>query len=330
MIKKVVLLSLCLSSDALHASIFDTVWNGVKDAANTVGNEVKKLGNCFGDTKVTRAVDYAARKAALEAALPIAQGVLTAAEAVSHGSLDAAEASAKLAVSAAQEFLKGVEGVSVTTMQGSALASQGILEGVKQGTVGVLKGTRFVVGGVLDQFDINEIAFKGDLQRLAGGVLGDVRVKGKFFVDFNEELTLDPKNIPASIGRLIEKLVSKLGDAVFAPIMTEIKKVDTKLHDPAVVKGLSIIGSQEPAAVAAAIAAQQGIDAQLATLQAKQEAMKKVLLNAQADMEKLRAMSGEQLLELVKKAAPTGGSYSAFELRARQELARRAKAARRG
>lgn len=332
-----ILLIMFLVPNHLVALSWGDVWGGVKSAANTVGdgakkavNEVAKIKNCFGDTKVTRSVDYGVRKGAFETALLAATGALSAAKAISTGSLDAAEASAKLGVSAAQEFLKGVEGVSVGAMQASAEASKGILEGVKQGTVGVLKGTRFVVGHVMDQFDINEIMYKGDLQRLAGGVLGDVRVRGKFFVDFNEELTLDPKNIPNSIARLVEKLVSKLGSAVFAPIMSEVRKADTKLQDPKVVTGLIVLTQPEPAAVTAGVESQKKIEGQLAVVDAKVAEMQAILQKAEADLKKLAALPPDQLLELVVKAVPKGGSYDEFTLRARQELAQRAKIARRG
>jgi hypothetical protein len=309
-----------LIPSSLNASWFTAALNTMTGGAVTLAEELSGLVGCKKDTKLTRVVPYGVEMGVLKTAKVSAELALAAAEKLTDPYFDAAEETAKVGVAAAQEFLKGLESVSNQAMEGAAAASQGVLEGIKQGTTGILKGTSWVAGNVLNQFDINEIAFNGDLQQLAGGTLGNVHVTGKLVSEFDEELILNPKNIAESIANLVEKLVSKLGNAVFSPVTSRAKQINRELlSDPEVKKGLIEAGLSSPAEIKAALAAQADVQNKLNAIKAQEEKMNAALKQAEADMKRIAAMKPRQLLDYVQKIPSTSG-YSAFDLRARNAL----------
>lgn len=209
---------------------FHDVANTVKsvnNAANAVNDGLKSAGNAiadrFKDTKLTRSIDYGARKAALEASRAVAKGVLEATEALSKGTLDVAERTANLAVQAAQGFVSQVgRNISDAVLIGSSQAAKGVLEGAKHTTLGVLQGTQWVVNNALGQIDINCIHYDGSLQDLKSLNLGNVRVKGKIIVPFDEEMSLNLSNPISSIESFAKLIANMMKNAFLKPETAKI------------------------------------------------------------------------------------------------------------
>ncbi len=107
---------------------------------STATNAADWIGDRFGDTQATRAIDYGVRLAALKTGYHAATQVLNIAKETADGSLVAAEATARTALQAAEGFLDSVvRNASQAVLKGPAEATKTIREGAKQGAVAVPK-----------------------------------------------------------------------------------------------------------------------------------------------------------------------------------------------
>ena len=82
------LLPLCLFAVTANANIFDTIGNGIVDAANTVGHGVVDAANTVGHVAVDTANTVS--HGVVDAANTVGHGVVDAANTVGHGVVDAA------------------------------------------------------------------------------------------------------------------------------------------------------------------------------------------------------------------------------------------------
>lgn len=298
-IRLAILLNLAIGQP-IYASIWDDIGGAFKKAVNTVGDAFKEGYNWvkdrFKDTQTTRAIDYGVRKGALEAALATANGVLDVAQKAAEGTLVAAEETAKAGVTAAQGFMDGMNQVSTGVLQGPAIAAQGILEGVKQTTVGTITGAQFIITTTLGTFQINKINYKASLKMLESGVLGDVKVEGVLFKPFNLKMNLDVKKPFDSLVDIITKL--------FTQSKTESKldqmqaNVNSILANKTQIDQLPDVKKAEQK-ISKAAAARKEAEAALADIKKKQDEMIATAQASAVHMQKLAAISIEDLLDAV-------------------------------
>ncbi len=253
----------------IKANIFDKIGKGFKKAgesikktaekagkdiektAKKVGGEIKKagdtavdaIGDRFKDTKLTRAADYAARKAALETALATANGTLTATKTIVSGTLATTEKSAKLALSGAEAFLSDVvKQASPALLKAAATTAKTTIEATKITTVATLKGTTWVVKNSVDQITIRHLRYTADLKSLEKGVLGNVICEGTFFgKDFKVAFDLDPRDI-SSIKKSIKPILNALEEIFNKNIADPIVSAGKDLA-----KATHIIADKKPA-----------------------------------------------------------------------------------
>lgn len=202
---------------------------GISDASAWVGER-------FGDTKLTRGSDYAIRKAGLESAKAIAGTSLDASQAVALAPLIAAREIAAATLSRTQQFIDKVgKNVSRGVLKGSAQAAKGILEGVKKGAVlGIEVNKEILTKGPLDWIDINKIYYKGSLQEMSSGVLGNVQCEMEIFnkkidvstsLDFTKPFAVVNKQLAA----LADALGKKIEEEIFNPIRKAFSSANTQL-----------------------------------------------------------------------------------------------------
>lgn len=193
----------------------------IEKTAKTVGGEIKKagdtavdaIGDRFKDTKLTRAADYATRKAALETALATANSTLNATKAVVDGTLAATEKSASLALKAAESFLSDVVSkASPVILQAAATTAKTTIEGTKITTVATLQGTQWIVNNSTKQLTIKHLRYSGSLKSLEKGILGNITCEGSFWgKDFKVQFDLDPRDL-GSIKKSIKPILNTLED----------------------------------------------------------------------------------------------------------------------
>lgn len=206
---------------------------GVADAAKKAADWV---GDRFKDTQVTRAIDFAARNAALNTAYGVAYATLQSAKAVSTASLIAARKSVDVALIAAEEFLdKLVRNVAKGGLIAINESTKGVLKGVEKGTVWTIEGGRIVLTqGVLDMFDINRIYTKVRLQELLSGVLGHVEVDMTLFKQrLTPSISIDPKKgieqLIQVLTPLVDQVVDVLQKNILGPITDAINTIGDQL-----------------------------------------------------------------------------------------------------
>ncbi|HEV2601186.1 MAG TPA: hypothetical protein VGT41_02710 [Candidatus Babeliales bacterium] len=204
----------------------------LKPTAKALEKAGKAVADRFKDTKLTRAIDYATRKAGLEIAHKTATGVLIASQAAATGTLIAARETAKGALVVAEQFLdKVVENTTYGVMKGSAETAKGILEGTKQVTTGIIKAGKFIVVEPLDLFDLNEIKYHGRLQDIGRGVLGDVKVVAELFHQpVNFSITLDVKAGFNAVTKALKSVIDKVANELVNALIKPFENIVSKSH----------------------------------------------------------------------------------------------------
>jgi len=321
---RILFLMLTLST-TLQADVFTDGWNAVKTIAYQTGDAFvaagKAIGDRFKDTKLTRSIDYGARKAAFEVSLAAAQGVLTAAQQASSQTLVAAEKTAELGLQAAEGFLRDVVGkASPEILQGAATAAKGVLEGAKASSVATLQGTEWVVNQTLGQFDLNRIRYEGDLRGLEHGILGKVLCEGKLLgKDFSTTISLNPREIAQSVEPLVNQAVAELKKQVIEPMQRDLGLVKASSGKVNSIDAI-LAKMDRPAQIDAGINAAKSAEAALQSIEKQQQLALNNMIKEGKKLNEVAMMSGKELQKLIQTQGKTSG-YSGVA--ARQELARR-------
>lgn len=311
----------------LHADFFSGAWNDIKKAAHTTGDAFETAGQAIGDrfknTKLTRSVDYAVRKAAFEASLHTALGILDATQTISAQTLVTAEKSATLGLKAAEGFLTEiVKRASPALLETSAKAANGVLDGARISGVGILKGTEWVATNTIGQFDLNRIRYQGDLKGLEGGVVGSVLCEGKLLgKDFRMNIRLDPRDVGKSIKPLLDTVGTELQKNVFNPLRDGINTINNNISSISKI-GTDLSAAQRPAAIEAALAASQEAQRTLKKFEDEEKAAIEQLIPEAKKLNDIAMLSSQELTKLIQQQGTRAG-YSGVA--ARQELARRAR-----
>lgn len=216
---------------------------GAQGFVDLTKNAANDISGFFHDNKVTRAADYAIRKAALESALGVATATLESTKAIATGSLVASRETAKVSLAAAEGFLdQVVKNVSSGVMIGAAEAAKGILEGIKKGAEWTIEGSKITLTkGPLNWVDINEMKYSADFKELGSGVLGHVTILAEVFnqqISINN-VSIDPKKSFTDLttdfkGTVIDPLANLLVNKILGPIKDALNKIGNTLkptHD---------------------------------------------------------------------------------------------------
>lgn len=328
------ILCLALSTNSLQADFFSDAWNGIKKTANTIASGFEDAGKWiadrFGDTQVTRGIDFGIRLAALESAKAVAQGILEASQAISDITLSGSYEAANLAVRASEEFVdKVLKNVARATLEASYQTANGVLEGAKQTSVGVLEGTRWVVKQTLGAVDINCIHYDGSLKELEALYLGKIIVRGVLISPFEIDMSLDLKDPLSSVGVVVESIGKMMKSAFIDPVTDAIAgKAKTENFDQAVQQ---VTQAGQKATQAENTLAQLAPPVELVQAQATvQNAEKEIekekekLTVIAADMqESLKKAAALSFDELIKFVAEQGTEITRETTLMKQELANR-------
>lgn len=327
------LCAILLYTTACSADIFSDAWNDVKSAAGKVDNvasdawrdvestakdAAKFIKDRFKDTKATRAADYAARKAAFEAALRTAQATLTLAEKTTEGILKGAEQTAQGAITASDAFLaEVVQKASPAILEGSAAAASGILEGAKAASVGTLQGTRWVVTNVIGQFDINRLRYENSLRALASGTFGNVLCEGIMLgKDFSIRFDLDPRDlasVTSSIKPILNAAEKFFNSSIGQPFQQKSKQIqDNKIKVDEIATAVD-----RPLPPDIAVEQEQLATQAVAALTTAELALIDQLKKVTSELNAIAKKRDSELRDLVKVQGKTG-------VASRQEIVRRA------
>ena len=178
-----------------YTAIYEKALIPIKNVATDLADRVKSCGFLTQDSS-----DLAARFIAKN----VAQGVLIAAEQTAKGTLTAASG-------ATTGIMIGSKGV----LEGVHQTAQGVLIGAEASANSILEAVKIVTEEVLDSFKITRLHYHGDLQNLAKGNLGNVACKAKILSqEVNFKFDLNAKKATESIEKVVKQIVNKMKDEI--------------------------------------------------------------------------------------------------------------------
>jgi hypothetical protein len=320
----------CLLQAAFwKAEFWNDALSDMKSAAQEVDTAFQKAGKAIGDrfkdTKLTRAIDYGARKGAFELAERTAQAVLSASKEAADGTLMVGAKTAEAALSTAERFLADVvQAASPAILRGSANAAQEVIEAAKQAGVATLKGTQVVISTLMDTFDIRKLSYRGDLKRLENGVFGDVSCEGRIFgKDFSTQFDLDPRSIPKILNSL-EPLFIKLGNLLDEKIGAPFREAFEPLKQQSE-RAASMVKKSPTEAdrlVAQAIQAAQKSDVTINAIKEEEYKAARTLVDATTKLRDIAQKTNKELEAAIRKGVKESSADTAL---ARQEYVKRLK-----
>jgi hypothetical protein len=334
-----IFISLFIICHISQANFWDDAWNGVKSAANTVddafktaGNEIKNVANKVGDeivkrfqdTQTTRAIDFGIQIAALETAKAAAIAAQKTAEGVSLAGIRAGKATTIGALTGAQQTLDKVgRPVSDAALAGPREAAHQFLEASKIVSVGTLDASKWVAENVLNQFDVNEITFRGDLQKLKEGVFVQTHIKGTLFQkDFSGDVDLSVKTVDDVFNSCKSYIARATGEIKNFFDTTAQSMNNLFQHQQEINAAKQAMTTAQPAITNVAAQQSEQADKALAIAnQAIQTAQNTITTNfaeAQKKLNEYAKKTTDELKNIISKQ-----STGAASTQARQELTRR-------
>jgi phosphoribosylcarboxyaminoimidazole (NCAIR) mutase len=334
-----IFISLFMICHVSQASWWDDVWSGVKSAANTAddafktaGNEIKAVANKVGDeivkrfqdTQTTRAIDFGIQIAAFETAKAAAIAAQKTSEGVALAGIRAGKGTTLAALTAAQETLDKVgKPISDAALAGPREAAHQFLEASKIVSVGTLDASKWVADNVLNQFDINEITFRGDLQKLKQGVFVQTHIRGTLFQkDFSGDIDLSVKSVDDVLNSCKSYIERATGEIKNFFDTTAQSMNNLFQHQKEINAAKQAIAAAQPTPINIAAQQSEQADNALATankaFQTAQNTITATLTDAQKQLNAYAKKTTDELKSIIAKQ-----STGAASTQARQELTRR-------